>query len=141
MTQKAMTSAERLKERLAKDQVVNETSFEALAAARKNDIDDHREELQEQMDQKAAAVLKAEVLEGEVNSLTMQLNSMTAQRNRWAKETKAMRVKLAMLEEAAREVCDVTELDGEGAELRQLRHHVWNDEDTEALRQAEGIDE
>jgi hypothetical protein len=80
-------------------------------------------------------------LQGEVKSLKVERDAARAERDRWRKETKKTRVKLAGIEEAARELCDVTKLDGEGAEHRQLRRFVWNYKDTEALREAEGIDE
>lgn len=118
-----------------------EESFEAIAAIRQKDVAYYRDELDKQTLEKAKAVLALEVVKEANNELKAMYDAMKAETKRWRNETLKTRVKLAQIEEAVRELMDETELEHEGSRSRNLRRFVWNDEDTEALRQAEGIEE
>ena len=75
------------------------------------------------------------------HALAVERNAYKAERYRWRKEAKTLRQKLAEIETAIRCLMDGTELDGESGPSRALRGYVWNAEDTEAMREMEGIDE
>ncbi len=62
-------------------------------------------------------------------------------RDYWREIAGNLRTKQTEIETAIRNLMDETELDGEGGPSRTLRGYAWNLADTEALRQAEGIDE
>lgn len=62
-----------------------------------------------------------------------EIECLKEEMRRWGKETKQTRVKLAQIEEAARELMDETEIEHEGSRSRNLRRFVMNDEDRKEL--------
>lgn len=90
---------------------------------------------------KAVAGMKGDIAD-------IKLKAMTNDKNYWRSEAMKLRARLQESQNKVsellgdiRDYCDVTEYDGEGAESRQLRRHVWNDEDTEEQIRLEGYQE
>jgi len=110
-------------------------------AGLQGEIDNLRMELNVSRDAITGWCVTAAELRREKNALKVELMAMTAERDRWIREVKKYRIKLAEIEEAARALMDVTEYDSEVSESRNLRGFVWNDADNDAKIAAEGYQE
>lgn len=154
-----MRSAEKAKERLMKDKETmgrlevlalqegkREKSFEAIAAERDvltfRDANDKTQE-DVQIENLEALIRgykgQIEYLDGEDNSLKIELRSMKKEVSRWRREAGNLKKYIANLEVAVRELMDETELDGESKKSRALRQFVWNQADNEAQKATQAL--
>jgi|GEM_PF-4068549 len=134
-------------------QLVDQTKEKARAVLKaeglQGEVDHLRGQLAKERIRANDLSVNFENRQGEIKSLRAELNSMTAQRNRAQKEAERLAKKLtagqvmenAEIAQIFRNHLDESE-PGDGNEWEEkARQIMWNDEDAEALREAEGIDE